>query len=62
MPLAEVTIAEALKESGYSTAFLGKWHLSGTNDEIAYGSALDHVEHPAGVIHRPVPGGAVFLI
>jgi len=27
MPRAEVTIAEALKASGYQTAFLGKWHL-----------------------------------
>ncbi len=27
MPLEEVTLAEALKEHGYETAFLGKWHL-----------------------------------
>ncbi|MBN2315123.1 MAG: sulfatase-like hydrolase/transferase, partial [Sedimentisphaerales bacterium] len=27
MPLSEVTLAEALKEHGYKTAFLGKWHL-----------------------------------
>ena len=27
MPLEEVTLAEALKECGYKTAFLGKWHL-----------------------------------
>ena len=27
LPLEEVTIAEALKEGGYQTAFLGKWHL-----------------------------------
>ena len=29
MPLAEVTIAEALKTNGYSTFFAGKWHLGG---------------------------------
>ena len=29
MPLAEVTLAEALKESGYATFFAGKWHLGG---------------------------------
>lgn len=27
MPLEEITLAEALKESGYHTFFAGKWHL-----------------------------------
>jgi arylsulfatase A len=27
LPLEEVTIAEAMREAGYSTAFMGKWHL-----------------------------------
>lgn len=27
LPLEEVTIAEALREAGYRTAFIGKWHL-----------------------------------
>jgi len=29
LPLAEVTIAEALREHGYRTFFAGKWHLGG---------------------------------
>ena len=31
LPLEEVTIAEALRDAGYATAFIGKWHLGGTN-------------------------------
>ena len=27
LPLEEVTIAESLRENGYQTAFMGKWHL-----------------------------------
>ncbi len=30
LPLKEVTIAEALKEAGYTTFFAGKWHIGGT--------------------------------
>ena len=32
MPVEEFTIAEALKEAGYRTAFLGKWHLGPTEE------------------------------
>jgi arylsulfatase A-like enzyme len=30
MPLAELTVAEALKQQGYATFFAGKWHLGPT--------------------------------
>jgi arylsulfatase A-like enzyme len=33
MELKEFTLAEALKEAGYTTAFIGKWHLG---DEMYY--------------------------
>ncbi|HJZ60372.1 MAG TPA: sulfatase, partial [Gemmataceae bacterium] len=33
LPLEEVTIAEALKANGYTTAHIGKWHLGGEGFE-----------------------------
>ena len=35
LALDHVTIAERLKEAGYATAFIGKWHLSGTRREMS---------------------------
>ncbi len=32
MPLSETTLGEAFQESGYRTAFLGKWHLGPTEE------------------------------
>ncbi len=37
LPSEHVTIAERLKEAGYATAFMGKWHLSGRHAQPALG-------------------------
>lgn len=41
LPLEEVTFAEALKEHGYSTAFIGKWHLSGEGSQKTIDGIVD---------------------
>ena len=33
LPLEETTVAEALKQAGYATAHIGKWHLGGAGFE-----------------------------
>ncbi len=40
LPLANITIAEKLKEKGYSTAYYGKWHL-GWNEDIPTNQGYD---------------------
>lgn len=37
LPLEQVTLAERLREAGYATAFLGKWHLSHRKGHDALG-------------------------
>jgi arylsulfatase A-like enzyme len=58
LPLSEVTIAEALKENGYSTFFAGKWHLGGdgfTPSEQGFdvNQGGYHFGTPPGGYHSP---------
>lgn len=45
LPLEHVTIAERLKKVGYATAFMGKWHLSGSGRREEKGIGLQEF-HP----------------
>ena len=57
MPLSEVTIAEALKEAGYRTAFVGKWHLGPTEE---YWPEAQGFDGNVGGHNRGSPPGGYF--
>ncbi len=57
MPLSETTLAEALKEAGYRTAFLGKWHLGPTETHWPKAQGFDV---NVGGHHRGSPPGGYF--
>jgi arylsulfatase A len=51
LPLEEVTIAERLKELGYATASIGKWHLGGAE----FGPESHGFDRNVGGDHRGQP-------
>ena len=46
LPLEEITIAEALREQGYSTGFIGKWHLAGEGSIHTSDGIVNASYHP----------------
>ena len=57
MPLSEITIAEALRQAGYRTAFFGKWHLGASAE---YWPENQGFEINVGGHHRGLPPGGYF--
>lgn len=51
MPSTEITIANMMKDAGYKTAHIGKWHLGYTPETMPNGQGFDHsFGHMGGVI------------
>lgn len=46
LPAGEVTLAELLKEEGYNTAHVGKWHMGDIAESWAMNQGFDWAGHP----------------
>ncbi len=57
MPASEITLAEALRQRGYRTAFLGKWHLGGAPELLPEAQGF---EFNLGGHDRGSPPGGYF--
>ncbi|MBY6191100.1 sulfatase-like hydrolase/transferase [Microbulbifer agarilyticus] len=53
MPAEEVTIAEALKQQGYYTAHIGKWHLGTGNGMRPEEQGFDDSLYMKGTLYQP---------
>jgi len=53
MPAAEITIAEVLRDAGYYTAHIGKWHLGGAAEMRAEAQGFVDSLNMAGMLYLP---------
>jgi uncharacterized sulfatase len=53
MPASEVTIAEVLKDSGYYTAHIGKWHLGTADGTAPHEQGFDDALELGGLLYLP---------
>ncbi|MEM1429123.1 MAG: sulfatase-like hydrolase/transferase [Pseudomonadota bacterium] len=45
LPAGEVTLAEVLKEAGYATSHVGKWHMGDIAESWAMNQGFDYAQH-----------------
>lgn len=57
LPLEEVTVAEAFKEHGYKTAFVGKWHLNDYDHKTGFPEDQGYDVNIGGHHKGTPPGG-----
>jgi uncharacterized sulfatase len=53
MPASEITLAETLKQVGYHTAHIGKWHVGESNGMAAYDQGFDESLAMGGLLFLP---------
>ncbi len=53
LPSSEITIAELLKQQGYYTAHVGKWHLGSVDDMVATNQGFDDSLELKGTLYLP---------
>ncbi len=53
LPASEITIAELLKQQGYYTAHVGKWHLGSVDDMMVTNQGFDDSLELKGTLYLP---------